>query len=384
MFRAQVRRFVDAEIEPKVPEWNRVGMSDRASWRKMGAAGFLGANAPAEYGGGGVDFIYDAIVMEELSRVRAHGLMMSLHSDICMPYITSFGNEEQKRRYLPGAISGEIILAIAMTEPGTGSDLAAVQTTARRDGDHYVINGSKIFISNGQIADLVIVVCKTDPKANPPHKGISLMLVDASAPGFVRGRKLDKLGLRGQDTSELFFEDCRVPAGNLLGKEGTGFKMLMEKLQQERLCIGVVLDSELPAHARGHDRILQESARIRAADRGISKYPVQARRDDDRSGSGASLRRQAAGSACARRRDRRGSEHGKVVDDGLAEDDHQPMPAATRRLRLHDGVSGIDRLRGRGGAIDLRGHQRDHEGDHRASDGAGDKEVELRAANLSR
>ena len=357
MFRAQVRRFVDAEIEPKVPEWNRVGMSDRASWRKMGAAGFLGANAPAEYGGGGVDFIYDAIVMEELSRVRAHGLMMSLHSDICMPYITSFGNEEQKRRYLPGAISGEIILAIAMTEPGTGSDLAAVQTTARRDGDHYVVNGSKIFISNGQIADLVIVVCKTDPKANPPHKGVSLMLVDASAPGFVRGRKLDKLGLRGQDTSELFFEDCRVPAGNLLGKEGTGFKMLMEKLQQERLCIGVVLDGELPAHARGHDRVLQESESIRTADRGISEHPVQARRDDDRSGSGASLRRQAAASACARRRDRRGSEHGEMVDDGFAEEDHQPMPAATRRLRLHDGVSGIDGLRGCSGAIDLCGHE---------------------------
>src|ERR1700674_3557728 len=239
MFRAQVRRFVDTEIEPKVLEWNRSGMSDRASWRKMGAAGFLGANAPAEYGGGGVDFIYDAIVMEELSRVRAHGLMMSLHSDICMPYITTFGNEEQKRRYLPGAISGEIILAIGMTEPGTGSDLAAVQTTARRDGDSYVINGSKIFISNGQIANLIIVVAKTDPKANPPHRGISLILVDANAPGFVRGRKLDKLGFRGQDTSELFFEDCRVPVSNLLGREGAGFKMLMEKLQQERLVTAV-------------------------------------------------------------------------------------------------------------------------------------------------
>src|SRR6202166_1682343 len=238
-FRAQVRRFVDAEIEPKVLEWNRVGMSDRASWRKMGEAGFLGANAPAEYGGGGVDFIYDAIVMEELSRVRAHGLMMSLHSDICMPYITSFGSEEQKRRYLPGAISGEIILAIGMTEPGTGSDLAAVQTTARRDGDSYVINGSKIFISNGQIADLFIVVIKTDPKADPPHRGISLILVEGDAPGFVRGRKLDKLGFRGQDTSELFFEDCRVPVSNLLGREGAGFKMLMEKLQQERLVTAV-------------------------------------------------------------------------------------------------------------------------------------------------
>src|SRR6266481_6549780 len=133
MFRAQVRRFVDAEIEPKVPEWNRNGMSDRESWRKMGEAGFLGANAPAEYGGAGVDFLYDAIVIEELSRVRAHGLMMGLHSDICLPYLTTYGTPEQKHRYVPGAVSGEIILAIAMTEPGTGSDLAAVQTVARRD-----------------------------------------------------------------------------------------------------------------------------------------------------------------------------------------------------------------------------------------------------------
>src|ERR1700689_2955444 len=239
MFRAQVRRFVDAEIEPKVPEWNRAGMSDRASWRKMGAAGFLGANAPAEYGGGGVDFIYDAIVMEELSRVRAHGLMMSLHSDICMPYITSFGNEEQKNRYLRGAISGETILAIAMTEPGTGSDLAAVRTTARRDGDSYIINGSKTFISNGQIADAIIAVVKTDPNAQPAHRGVSLIIVDGNAPGFVRGRKLEKLGFHGQDTSELFFEDCRVPVTNLLGREGQGFKMLMDKLQQERLVTAV-------------------------------------------------------------------------------------------------------------------------------------------------
>ncbi|HKV55728.1 MAG TPA: acyl-CoA dehydrogenase family protein [Candidatus Binataceae bacterium] len=239
MFRTQARRFAETELAPKVPEWNRAGMSDRESWRKMGAAGFLGPNAPAEYGGGGVDFLYDAIVIEELSRVRAHGLMMGLHSDICLPYITSYGSEDQKRRYAPGAISGELVLAIAMTEPGTGSDLAAVQTTARRDGDHYVLNGSKMFISNGQIADLVIVVAKTDPKANPPHRGVSLVLVERDTPGFVRGRKLDKLGLRGQDTSELFFEDCRVPAGNLLGREGAGFKMLMEKLQQERLVTAV-------------------------------------------------------------------------------------------------------------------------------------------------
>jgi acyl-CoA dehydrogenase len=239
MFREQVRRFVDIEIEPKVIEWNRNGISDRESWRKMGAAGFLGANAPEEYGGGGVDFLYDAIVMEELARVRAHGLMMGLHSDICMPYLTTYGSEEQKRRYLAKAIAGETILAIAMTEPSTGSDLAAVRTSAKREGDHYVINGSKIFISNGQLADLVIVVTKTDPNAKPAHRGISLILVDGNAPGFVRGRKLDKLGFKGQDTSELFFEDCRVPVTNLLGTEGQGFKMLMEKLQQERLVCAV-------------------------------------------------------------------------------------------------------------------------------------------------
>jgi len=239
MFREQVRRFVDSEIEPKVAEWNSNGISDRESWRKMGAAGFLGANAPEEYGGGGVDFLYDAIVMEELARVRAHGLMMGLHSDICMPYLTTYGSEEQKRSYLSKAIAGETILAIAMTEPSTGSDLAAVRTSAKREGDHYVINGSKIFISNGQLADLVIVVTKTDPNAKPAHRGISLILVDGNAPGFVRGRKLDKLGFKGQDTSELFFEDCRVPVTNLLGTEGQGFKMLMEKLQQERLVCAV-------------------------------------------------------------------------------------------------------------------------------------------------
>ena len=171
--------------------------------------------------------------------MRAHGLMMGLHSDICLPYITAYGTAAQKQRYIPGAVSGEIILAIAMTEPGTGSDLAAVRTTAQRDGDHYVLNGSKMFISNGQIADLLIVVAKTDPKANPPHRGISLVLVERGAPGFIRGRKLDKLGLRGQDTSELFFEDCRVPVSNLLGTEGEGFKMLMEKLQQERLVTAI-------------------------------------------------------------------------------------------------------------------------------------------------
>lgn len=239
LFRAQFRRFAEAEIVPKIEKWNRAGKTDRETWRRAGEEGFLGAHAPTEYGGAGGDFLFDVVIMEEMARIRAHAMMISLHCDICMPYLVSYGSEEQKRRHLTRAIAGETILAVAMTEPGTGSDLAAVQTRAIRDGDSYVINGAKTFISNGQIADLVVVVAKTDPQAEPPHRGISLLLVEGDQPGFVRGRNLEKLGLKGQDTSELFFEDCRVPASNLLGEEGQGFKMLMSQLQQERLCIGV-------------------------------------------------------------------------------------------------------------------------------------------------
>jgi acyl-CoA dehydrogenase len=239
LFRSEFRRFVDAEIAPKVKGWNRAGITDRETWRAVGAAGYLGANAPEEYGGAGGDFLFDAIIAEELADVRAHALMVPLHCDICMPYLKTYGTEAQKAKYLPGAIGGDIILAVAMTEPGTGSDLANVQTRALRDGDHYIVNGSKTFISNGQIADLVITVVKTNPEADPPHDGISLLLIEADSPGFRRGRNLEKLGLKGQDTSELFFEDCRVPAENLLGAEGRGFKMLMTQLQQERLSIAV-------------------------------------------------------------------------------------------------------------------------------------------------
>ena len=238
-FRDEFRRFVAAEIVPHISEWNENGICDPSAWRKMGEAGYLGANAPEEYGGAGADFLFDAVVMEELAYSRAHAPQVSVHADICMPYLSTYGSEAQKERYLTRAISGECVLAIAMTEPSTGSDLASVQTRAIRDGDEYVINGSKTFISNGQSCGLVIVVAKTDPDASPPHSGVSLILVDGEAPGFERGRNLKKLGLKGQDTSELFFQDCRVPAANLLGQEGQGFKMLMEKLQQERLCISV-------------------------------------------------------------------------------------------------------------------------------------------------
>jgi acyl-CoA dehydrogenase len=237
LFRAQFRRFAEAEIQPRIADWNARGVTDRETWRRVGEQGFLGLTAPEEYGGAGADYSYAVIIHEELARIRAHALMVGLHSDICMPYLIAYGTAEQKARYLPGTISGEVILAIAMTEPGAGSDLAGVQTRAIRDGDHYVLNGAKTFISNGQIGDLVIVVAKTDPAADPPHRGISLLLVEAETPGFVRGRNLEKLGLKGQDTSELFFEDCRVPVANRLGEEGQGFKMLMQQLQQERLSI---------------------------------------------------------------------------------------------------------------------------------------------------
>jgi acyl-CoA dehydrogenase len=239
LFRAEFRRFAEAEIVPHLEKWNAEGISDRSAWKKMGQGGFLGANQPEQYGGAGGDFLFDAIIIEELADLRAHALQASLHTDICVPYLTTYATEEQKQRWLVPAIAGDCLLAIAMTEPGTGSDLANISTRAIRDGDEYVLNGSKTFISNGQNCDLVIVVAKTDPDAVPPHDGMSLILVEAGTPGFEKGRNLAKLGLKGQDTSELSFSDCRVPVGNLLGKEGHGFKMLMEKLQQERLVISV-------------------------------------------------------------------------------------------------------------------------------------------------
>lgn len=239
LFRSEFRRFAEAELLPHNEGWLAAGKSDRWAWQKMGEAGFLGANQPEEYGGAGADFLYDAIIIEELADLRLHALQASLHTNICMPYLTSFANEEQKQKWLVPAILGECLLAIAMTEPSTGSDLAAISTKAIRDGDHYVLNGSKTFISCGQNADLVIVVCKTDPECSPPHDGMSLLLVEAGTPGFEKGRNLKKLGLKGQDTSEMSFSDCRVPVENILGAEGRGFKMLMQKLQQERLCIGI-------------------------------------------------------------------------------------------------------------------------------------------------
>jgi len=239
LFRKSFRTFIEREVVPNQKHWNEVGMVDRQAWRKAGEAGFLCPWIEEELGGSGGDFLHSAIIMEELANVYESGFAMSLHSDIIVPYLYKFGNDEQKQRWLPGCISGEIITALAMTEPGTGSDLAGMTTSAVRDGDDYIINGAKTFISNGQLCDIVVVAAKTDPNPGNAHRGISLFVIEAGTPGFSKGKKLEKMGMASQDTSELAFEDCRVPAANRLGEQGAGFMQLMTNLQQERLCVGV-------------------------------------------------------------------------------------------------------------------------------------------------
>ncbi len=229
-------KFFDQEFVPERERWLDQGEVDRDAWRRAGAAGLLCAEMPAEYGGGGGDYRHDTVIMEEFIRRGLAGWGNQVHSSIVAPYILHYGNEEQRRRWLPGMASGELVGAIAMTEPNTGSDLQSVRTTAIRDGDEYVINGAKTYITNGQHADIIVVVAKTDP--NLGAKGISLIVVEAEREGFERGRNLKKLGLKSADTSELFFADCRVPVSNRLGdEEGRGFIQLMQQLPQERLSI---------------------------------------------------------------------------------------------------------------------------------------------------
>ena len=237
MFRDSVRKFLETEAMPHHEQWEKDGMVSDEIWLKAGEQGFLCPMVPEEYGGVDTDFRYNCIVNEEIGRSGCSGLGWTLHNDISVPYIVRYGNEDQKKKYLPRCVSGELITAIAMTEPGTGSDLQGIKTTAVLEGDHYILNGSKTFITNGQKAGLVIVVAKTDTSAG--SKGISLFLVEADLPGFSRGKNLQKLGLKAQDTSELFFQDVKVPKGNLLGEEGRGFIYLMQDLPQERLTIAV-------------------------------------------------------------------------------------------------------------------------------------------------
>jgi alkylation response protein AidB-like acyl-CoA dehydrogenase len=240
LFRDAVRHFLEKEVVPYYEQWEKDGIVSREMWLKAGQQGFLGMSVPEEYGGAGVDdFCYSAIIAEEAARagVVSAGMVIGLHNDIILPYFLAYANDEQKQRWLPGMCSGELITAIAMTEPDTGSDLAAIRTTAERQGDYYVLNGQKTFISNGIISDVVIVVAKTNPAMR--HKGISLLVVERDMEGFKRGRKLEKVGLKAQDTAELSFEDVKVPVTNLLGEEGKGFSYLMRQLAQERLSVGV-------------------------------------------------------------------------------------------------------------------------------------------------
>ncbi|HEX5367105.1 MAG TPA: acyl-CoA dehydrogenase family protein [Acidimicrobiales bacterium] len=239
LFRESVRRFIAVELAPRNEEWEQAGVVDRSLFTGAGRHGFLGMAAPERYGGGGVaDFRYNLVIAEEVQRggINAAGLGWTLHNDICLPYFLSLCNDEQRARWLPGICSGELVTAIAMTEPGIGSDLASMTTTARRDGDHYVVDGSKTFITNGVNADLVITAVKTDPAQR--HRGMSLVVVERGMEGFERGRNLDKIGMHAQDTAELSFSGVRVPVANRLGDEGEGFRYLVTNLPQERLSIG--------------------------------------------------------------------------------------------------------------------------------------------------
>lgn len=244
-FRQRLRAFCAAEITPFADQWEADHAVPREAWRKMGRAGFLCPCADPAYGGLGGDFRYALIVNEEMARTGQTGLAASLHSDVVVPYIESFGSDEQKQKYLPGCVNGDIVTAVAMTEPDAGSDLAAMTTTAVEEGDTVVINGAKTFISNGLVSDLVVLAAR-DPSVDDRYQAISLYLVEAGTPGFNKGQRLDKMGWHSQDTAELFFTDCRIPVENRLGQPGSGFFLLMDKLQQERLtcAMGAVAAAE--------------------------------------------------------------------------------------------------------------------------------------------
>ena len=237
MFRDAVQRFIEKEITPYHAQWEKDGQVSREVWLAAGAQGYLCCSVPEKYGGAGADFLYSTILLEEMSYANVTGPGFHLHSEIVAPYIMHYGTEEQKKAWLPKMARGECIGAIAMTEPGAGSDLQGIKTQAVREGDELVVNGQKVFITNGQLSDLVIVACKTDPKEGA--KGISLVVVERGAEGFERGRNLEKIGWHAQDTSELFFDHVRVPASNLLGQEGQGFVHLVEQLPQERLIVAI-------------------------------------------------------------------------------------------------------------------------------------------------
>ncbi len=245
MLRETIRRFLERECLPRQAQWDADGKVDRETWLKAGREGLLCTTLDPQWGGAGGDFGHAAVIVEEIARSGVSGLGFGLHSDVVAPYLARLGTESQKQQWLPRCATGEVILAIAMSEPGAGSDLKAIRTTARREGDEYVINGAKTFISNGLNCDLVVVVAKTQPELGA--KGVSLILVEADRAGFRKGRKLDKMGQQAADTAELFFDDVRVPVSNVLGEENKGFVYLMQELAQERFVIALGAAAKMEA-----------------------------------------------------------------------------------------------------------------------------------------
>ncbi len=239
IFRKSFRKFLEKHAYPYYDQWEKEKLIPREFWSRLGQEGYLCPDLPVQYGGLETDWGISVVINEELERLGSGTIGIGLHNDIVVPYISAYGTKEQKEKWLPKCVSGDSITAIAMTEPGAGSDLASISTYAKLNGDHYILNGQKTFITNGIHADLIIVACKTDLKVVPKHKGISLLVVERNMEGFSRGRKLDKVGMHCQDTAELMFDDCIVPKENLLGEEGQGFLYMMDKLQQERLIVAI-------------------------------------------------------------------------------------------------------------------------------------------------
>jgi acyl-CoA dehydrogenase len=364
-FRGSWVRFVETEMLPQDAEARRRGHVGHALWRRAGELGFLCVDIPEEWGGAGGDFRHEAVLHEEMARRALSGMSIGVHS-IAAHYLLNHGTEDQKRRYLPRLAKGELIGAIAMTEPGAGSDLQAIRTRAERHGNQYAINGSKTFISNGFLAELVVVVCKTDPSERA--RGISLMLVETGdCAGFRVGRLHDKIGRKAQDTAELFFDEVRVPADNLLGgDEGQGFHQLMADLPYERMMIGVgALATMEGAYRATLDYVRERQAFGRPiADFQNTRFKLAEVADADHRGPSfhRPLRRTAAGrrARCGDRVD------GQAVGLGDRGAGHRRAAAAPRRLRLHERIPDRPHVRRRSHRPHLRRDQRDHEGSHRA------------------
>ena len=355
-----MKAFIDREIAPHYETWEKNGQVTREVWRKAGEAGLLLTDIPTEYGGGGADFLPAAVMIEEMAKRVFAAPGFRLHSDIVAPYILNYGTEEQKRTWLPRMAKGEVITAIAMTEPDTGSDLQAIRTTARRDGNELVVKGQKTFITNGGLADLIIVAVKTDTSAGA--KGVSLVLVEADRPGFQRGRNLKKIGQNAQDTAELFFDDVRMPPSNLLGQEGGGFVHLMQQLPQERLISAVAAVAMMEAalgwtveytrERKAFGRPIAEFQNTRFKLAEVKTEVTVARTFLDKC-----LELHIEGGL-----DAPTAAMVKWWTTELEGRVHRHLPAVLRRQRLHDRVPDRARLCGRPRAPHLRRHHRDHEG----------------------